>query len=63
MSFPSPGDLPNLGTEIMSPALAGGFITTEQPGKPGMFYRYLLKPSGLMSFKATVALWIFCLDD
>ena len=33
-SFPSPGDLPNPGIESMSPALAGGFFTTEPPGKP-----------------------------
>ena len=32
--FPSPGDLPNLGIEPMSPALAGRFSTTEPPGKP-----------------------------
>ena len=32
--FPSPGDLPNLGIEPMSPALAGGFFTTELPGNP-----------------------------
>ena len=30
--FPSPGDLPNPG--ITSPALAGGFFTSEPPGKP-----------------------------
>ena len=34
LSFPSPGDLPNPGIEPMSPALAGGFFTTELPGKP-----------------------------
>ena len=34
LSFPSPGDLPNRGTELVSPALAGGFSTTEPPGKP-----------------------------
>ena len=34
LPFPSPGDLPNLGTESGSPALAGGFFTTEPPGKP-----------------------------
>ena len=34
--FSSPGDLPDLGTEPTSPALAGGFFTTEPPGKsPG----------------------------
>ena len=34
---PPPGDLPDLGIEpmsLMSPALAGGFFTTEPPGKP-----------------------------
>ena len=33
LPFPSPGDLPHPGIEPMSPALAGEFITTEQPGK------------------------------
>ena len=35
--FPSPGDLPDPGIEPefpASPALAGGFFTTEPPGKP-----------------------------
>ena len=34
LPFPSPGDLPNLGIEPASPALAGGFFTAEPPGKP-----------------------------
>ena len=33
LAFPSPGDLPNLGMEPVSPALAGRFFTTEPPGK------------------------------
>ena len=33
LPFPSPGDLPNPGIETMSPAFAGGFFTTELPGK------------------------------
>ena len=36
LSVPSPGDLPDLGIETVSPvspALAGGFFTTELPGK------------------------------
>ena len=33
--FPSPGDLPDPGIELVSPALAGRFFTTEPPGKPG----------------------------
>ena len=32
--FPSPGDLLDAGIEPMSPALTGGFFTTEPPGKP-----------------------------
>ena len=32
--FPSPGGLPNPGIEPTSPALADGFFTTEEPGKP-----------------------------
>ena len=32
--FPSPGDLLDPGVEPASPALAGGFFTTEPPGKP-----------------------------
>ena len=31
--FPPPGDLPDSGIEPTSPALAGGFFTTEPPGK------------------------------
>jgi len=34
LPFPSPGDLPDPGMEPTSPALAGGFFTTEPPGKP-----------------------------
>ena len=34
LPFPSLGDLPDPGFEHMSPTLAGGFFTTEPPGKP-----------------------------
>ena len=33
LPFPPPGALPNLGMESTSPALAGGFLTTEPHGK------------------------------
>ena len=42
LPFPSPGDLPDPGIEPMSPALAGGFLTTEPPGKPLYSYTYNL---------------------
>ena len=34
LPFPSPGDLPDPGTEPATPALAGEFFTTESSGKP-----------------------------
>ena len=34
LPFPPPRDLPNPRIEPGSPALAGGFFTTEPPGKP-----------------------------
>ena len=34
LPFPSTGDLPNPGIKPMSPALAGGSLTAEPPGKP-----------------------------
>ena len=34
LSFPSPGNLLDLGIKPSSPALAGGFFTTEPPEKP-----------------------------
>ena len=37
VAFPPPGDLPDPGIKpvsLASPALAGGFFTTEPPGKP-----------------------------
>ena len=34
MPFPPAGDLSDPGIEPASPALAGGFFTTDAPGKP-----------------------------
>ena len=34
LPFPPPGDLPDPGIKPASPALAGGFFTTQPPGKP-----------------------------
>ena len=34
LPFSSAGDLPDPGTEPASPVKAGGFFTTEPPGKP-----------------------------
>jgi len=43
LPFPSPGELPNPGIKTVSPALAGGFFTTEPHGKP-------YKPKDLVRF-------------
>jgi len=40
LPFPFPGDLPNPGIKLASPALAGGFFTTEPPRKPPRKNRY-----------------------
>ena len=48
LPFPPPGDLPDPGIEPMSPAspaLIGGFFTTESPGNPTGFYVVLKKPA------------------
>ena len=42
---PSPGDLPDPGIELMpqgSPALAGGFFTTESPGEQNWGQEFVL---------------------
>ena len=47
LSFPSPGDFPNSGIKPTSPAaivLAGGYFTTEPPGKPDKGKRGEWKP-------------------
>ena len=38
LPFPSPGDLPDPGIEPTSPALAGGFFTTEPPRKSSFIF-------------------------
>ena len=42
LPFPSPCYLPNLGTESVSPALAGRFFTTKSPGKPTAYHTFIL---------------------
>ena len=37
LPFPSPGDVPDSGLELMSPVLAGGFFTAEPPGNSQFF--------------------------
>ena len=52
MPFPPPGDLPDPEIEpkfLVSPALAGGFFTTEIPGKPFPCY-HTNKRGNLFSF-------------
>ena len=48
LPFPPPGDLPDPGIEPSSPALAGGFFTTEPRGKPVPYFKrhHLINFSG-----------------
>ena len=46
--FPSPGDLPDPGTEPGSPALAGGFFTTEPLEKP--YFKVYVESLSLSDF-------------
>ena len=43
LPFPPPGDLSESGMEPTTPALTGGFFTTEPPGKPINFLLVTLK--------------------
>ena len=58
--FPSPGDLPDFGIEPaspVSPALAGGFFTTEPPGKP--LYKSTIFQYKIIIFKGKVQMGVF----
>ena len=44
LSFSSPGNLPGPGIEPASPALAGGFFTSEPPGKPHLSVNTIKTP-------------------
>jgi len=56
-----PGDLPNPGIEPTSSALAGGFFTTEPPGKPYRWYILFAKPFNLLWMDAVGVYSIFAL--
>ena len=65
LPFPSPVNLPNPGIELMSPALPGGFSTTEPPGKPHGQYISIQKikcsyPTPLIFFFLSLSLSYFC---
>ena len=55
LPFPSPGDLRDPGIESVSPALAGGFFTTEQPRKPSYQFSLIILPVGSKSQNFNVA--------
>ena len=55
LPFPSPGDLLDPGFKQQSPALAGGFSTTEPPRKPHIFC-YLQTTCSFLTFKANEAM-------
>ena len=53
LPFPASGDLPNSETEHTSPeSPAGGFFTTESPGKPTVEYYSAVKKNEIKPFSA-----------
>ena len=44
LPFPTPGDLPDPGIKLSSPALAGRFFITAPPGKPNKWQNSTEKP-------------------
>ena len=53
LPFPSAGHLPNPGIEPASLALAGGFLTSEPPGKPSEHYVCMLSRFSCVQLFAT----------
>ena len=62
LPFPSPGDLSDPGIKAVFPALAGGFLTTEPPGKPAHFF-WLAILSFLSYESSLYILATSCLSD
>ena len=60
LPFPSPGELPDPGFKPKSPALAGGFFTTEPPGKP--LVEITLKASLWHPPPSSDKIWNFTVD-
>ena len=52
--LPGMWDLPRLGNQTHTTALAGGFFTPEPPGKPTILYSYILVSIDLM---LSMCLW------
>ena len=49
--FPPPGDFPDQGIKHTSPALTGGFLTTEPQGKPSLLISWSLILVSFISIK------------
>ena len=53
-------DLPEPGVEPVSPAMGGGFFTTESPGKPGALILIFAKSKTLMKMVMFYK-WHYCI--
>ena len=61
LPFPSPRDLPNPGTEPVSPVLAGGFFNIEPPGKHVLYNKQVNKldwPESSFRFFSIMLLYV-----
>ena len=59
LPFPSSGDLPNPKIKSVSPALAGGFFTTEPPEKPIWTTGKIKKSDNFKVFLKRLRAWSF----
>ena len=59
LPFPSPGDLPNPGTEPRSPTLQADTLSSEPPGKPSVWLKGLIsrKPPEILKLKSPLIPW------
>ena len=57
IAFPSLGNLRDPGIELMSPALAGGFLITERPGKQGTLLQSVSSVQSLSHVRLFVTPW------
>ena len=61
LPFPSAGDLSSPGIEPTSPALAGGYSTTQPPGKPTDAYSLLVIRVKRYRFPSFEFIFSFCI--
>ena len=55
LPFPSPGDLPDLGIVLRSPALKTNILPSEPAGRPALFYLKLIEILGCVEGRGGIS--------